>query len=80
VRLCVEDLYSRQIAAHLRDRGHDVISVHDRRALVGLPDAELVLLIAPEDRAVLTETPATSSRSSSGSHSRGRRPLRRQAA
>jgi hypothetical protein len=55
VRLCLDELYSPDIAAQLRQRGHDVISVHDRPALVGLPDPELMELMSDEGRAVLTE-------------------------
>ena len=55
MRLCLDELYSPRIAAELRNRGHDAISVHDRPALVGLPDAPLLDLMAAEGRAIVTE-------------------------
>ena len=55
MRLCLDEHYSPSIAAQLRERGHDVISVQDRPALVGLPDRQLVELVADERRAIVTE-------------------------
>ncbi|MEA2380302.1 MAG: hypothetical protein QOH72_273 [Solirubrobacteraceae bacterium] len=55
MRLCLDELYSPRIAAELRARGHDAISVHDRPALIGLPDAPLLELMADERRAIVTE-------------------------
>jgi hypothetical protein len=55
MRLCLDELYSPRIAAELRNRGHDAISVHDRPALVGLPDAALLDLMVADRRALLTE-------------------------
>jgi hypothetical protein len=58
VRLCLDEHYSPQIAADLRDLGHDVTSVKERQELAGLPDAELLALMRAERRALLTENVA----------------------
>ena len=55
MRVCLDELYSPKIAAELRTRGHDAISVHDRPGLVALPDAQLFALMAAEQRALVTE-------------------------
>jgi hypothetical protein len=54
MRLCLDELYTPLIAAELRKLGHDAISVHDRPALIGLPDAELLALMSAERRALVT--------------------------
>lgn len=46
MRLCLDELYTPLIAARLRELGHDVVSVHDRPALLGTPDPELLTLMA----------------------------------
>ncbi len=58
MRLCLDEHYTPLIAAALRERGHDVISVHERSGLPGLPDAELVELMIADRRAILTENTA----------------------
>jgi Domain of unknown function (DUF5615) len=55
LRLALDELYSQTIAEGLRARGHDVISVHERRDLEGLKDEQLFPLLAAERRAILTE-------------------------
>lgn len=55
MRLALDEHYSSVIAARLRERGHDVISVHDRPGLEGLKDWQLFPLLAAERRAILTE-------------------------
>ncbi len=55
MRLCLDELYSQSIAESLRERGHDVISVHERPDLEGLKDAQLFPLLTGEHRAILTE-------------------------
>jgi hypothetical protein len=55
MRVCLDELYSPKIAAELRSRGHDAISVHDRPGLVALPDAQLFDRMAAEERAIVTE-------------------------
>jgi hypothetical protein len=58
MRLCLDELYTPLIAARLRELGHDVVSVHDRPALLGTPDPELLKLMAAEHRAILTDNVA----------------------
>ena len=55
MKVCLDELYSPRIAAELRTRGHDAISVHDRSGLVGLPDAQLLDRMVAEERAIVTE-------------------------
>jgi hypothetical protein len=55
VRLALDELYSKQIAEQLRERGHDVFSVTERPDLQGLLDTDLFALMAAERRAILTE-------------------------
>jgi hypothetical protein len=55
LRLCLDELYSQSIAENLRERGHDVISVHERPDLEGLKDAQLFPLLTDERRAIVTE-------------------------
>src|SRR5262249_23604489 len=47
--------YAPAIAAELRRRGHDAISVNDHADLVGLADDRLLAIAASELRAVVTE-------------------------
>ena len=55
MRICLDEHYSKQIAADLRDGGHDVHSVKERAELIGLGDSELWALMQEERRALLTE-------------------------
>ena len=55
MRLCLDEHYSAQIAADLRDLGHDVQCVKERPDLVGLSDSDLLEVITHERRALLTE-------------------------
>jgi hypothetical protein len=55
VRLCLDEHYSPQIAAQLRERGHDVVCVKERPELVELSDSELLSHMQGEHRATLTE-------------------------
>jgi len=55
MRACLDELYSPRIAAELRSRGHDAISVHDRPGLIGLPDDHLLEIMAADRRAIVTE-------------------------
>ena len=54
MRLCLDELYTPLIAAELRQLGHDAISVHDRPALLGTPDRELLAFMTAERRTILT--------------------------
>lgn len=55
MKLCLDEHYSPDIAAALRERGQDVVSVKERAELVSLSDAELLSTLADERRALLTE-------------------------
>ena len=55
MKLVLDELYSQAIASGLRERGHDVISVHERPDLEGLKDEQLFPLLAAERRAIVTE-------------------------
>jgi hypothetical protein len=58
VRLCLDEHYSREIAAQLRQAGHDVDAVQGRPELVQLADADLLSVMTSERRALLTENVA----------------------
>jgi hypothetical protein len=58
VRLCLDEHYSPQIAAALRERDHDVISVQAEAELRGLSDAELLAFCVRDRRALLSENAA----------------------
>jgi hypothetical protein len=55
LKLVLDEHYSQAIAVGLRERGHDVISVHERPDLEGLKDEQLFPLLAGEQRAIVTE-------------------------
>lgn len=55
MRLLLDEHYSPVIAEQLRERGHDVVAVAERPDLVSRTDGELLSLMAPEKRAILTE-------------------------
>lgn len=55
MKLCLDEHYSKQIAADLRDRDHDVHSVKERPELIGLGDGQLWASMQEEHRALLTE-------------------------
>ena len=58
MRLCLDQHYAPQIAAALRERGHDVIAAEAEAALRGLADAELLAFCVRERRALLSENAA----------------------
>ncbi len=58
MRLCLDQHYSPQIAAVLRERGHDVIAAEAEEELRGLPDEELLAFCAGERRALVSENVA----------------------
>ena len=57
MRLLLDEMYSPSIAEQLRDRVHDVASVHDPdyRALEGESDSEVWAAAIAADRALATE-------------------------
>ena len=58
MRLCLDQHYTPQIAAVLRERGHDVISAEAEGELRGLPDEELLAFCVRERRGLVTENAA----------------------
>jgi predicted nuclease of predicted toxin-antitoxin system len=54
VKLLLDEMYPRAIADQLRDRGHDVISVHDAPGR-GSPDPDVLEHARMEGRTVVTE-------------------------
>lgn len=58
MRLCLDEMYSPQIARALRDLGHDVVAVKERPELAGMSDRELLSMVSTEGRALLTENVA----------------------
>ena len=57
MRLLLDEMYPPAVAAQLRARGHDVVSVHDpdHRRLEGAPDPEVFAAAAAQERALVTE-------------------------
>ena len=54
MRLLLDEMYSPRIAVRLRDRGHDAVSLRERRDLVGSSDHELFAAMAVENRTIVT--------------------------
>jgi predicted nuclease of predicted toxin-antitoxin system len=54
VKALLDEQLSPRIAELLRDRGHDVQAVVDRRDLAGRSDRVILEIAAAEDRAVIT--------------------------
>lgn len=56
MRLLLDEMYAPVIAAELRARGHDVVSVHEADpVLSGAPDDEVLKAAGPGERALVTE-------------------------
>lgn len=57
MRLLLDEMYTATLAAQLRARGRDVVSVHDpeHRRLEGAPDEEIWATAIAEDRALVSE-------------------------
>ena len=55
MRLCLDEHYAAQIAVALRERGHEVTAVNERRELRGLDDRPLLAVMQTERSALLTE-------------------------
>lgn len=54
MKLLIDEMYSPAVAEQLRDRGHDVVSAHERPELRSAPDAEIFRLMQSERRAIVT--------------------------
>ena len=54
MRLLLDEMYTPAIAEGLRDRGHDVTSVHERPDLVAAPDSAIFAAAQAEERAIVT--------------------------
>lgn len=54
MRLLLDEQLSNDIAAGLRDRGHDVVAVKDQPAWMGMTDDEIMELARRERRGVVT--------------------------
>jgi predicted nuclease of predicted toxin-antitoxin system len=54
VRFLVDGMFPASVCALLVDQGHDAVHVRDR-GLDGRPDAEVAILAAREDRALVTK-------------------------
>lgn len=55
MKLLLDEMYASGVAALLRDWGHDVVAVKERRDLIGLSDEYLLRTATAEGRAVVTE-------------------------
>jgi hypothetical protein len=54
VKLLIDEMYSPAVAEQLRERGHDVVSAHERPDLRSAPDRDIFGLMQSEQRAILT--------------------------
>ena len=78
MRLLLDEMYAPTIAAQLRLRGHDVVSVHDLGDLLatGSSDADVLVAAQREERTLVTENvrdyrPLESALLADGSHHAG---------
>jgi hypothetical protein len=57
LKLLLDEMYAPDVALELRERGHDVASVHDAASpvLSGASDPEVLSAARAEDRALVTE-------------------------
>jgi predicted nuclease of predicted toxin-antitoxin system len=57
VKLLLDEMFPALVAHELRDRGHDVVSVHDPeyQHLEGAPDVDVFAAALADGRAILTE-------------------------
>ena len=55
MRLLLDEMHAPAVAVELRRLGHNVLAVKERGEWTGLPDSELLLAAAAEERAIVTE-------------------------
>ncbi len=55
MKLLLDEMWPPAIAAALRDRGHEVVAVAERRDLRGMPDAAIVETAQAEGWVIVTE-------------------------
>ena len=57
MRLLLEEMYAATVAEQLRERGHDVVSLHDPayRRLEGAPDEDVYTAALAQGRTLVTE-------------------------
>ncbi len=55
MRLLLDEHFPRELAAELRERGHDVAAINEQEELRGLPDAAVFAHAAAERRAIVTQ-------------------------
>ncbi len=55
MRLLLDEMHAPAVAVELRRLGHDVLAVKERGEWTGLPDSELLLTAASDERAIVTE-------------------------
>lgn len=58
MKLLLDELWWPELAAQLRERGHDVVAVQERPDLLGKDDERIFAVAQVEGRAILTEDPA----------------------
>ncbi|HSD22208.1 MAG TPA: DUF5615 family PIN-like protein [Anaeromyxobacter sp.] len=54
MRLLLDDMYSPDVAARLRARGHDAIAIRERPELLAMSDRQLFAAMAAEGRTIVT--------------------------
>lgn len=54
MKLLLDDMYSPDVAARLRARGHDAIAIRERPDLLAVSDHELFSSMAEEGRTIVT--------------------------
>lgn len=55
MKFLLDEMHAPNVAALLRDWGHDAVAVKERPDLIGLPDEDLLRAATAEGRAVVTE-------------------------
>ncbi|MEZ0072368.1 DUF5615 family PIN-like protein [Planotetraspora sp. GP83] len=53
--LLTDEMFPPLLAVTLRERGHDVVAIHERQGGAGLPDEQVLEIALAERRSLLTE-------------------------